>query len=52
MYNKLKQILYLIILILAPQINNPSSAPGHEEGFHLTRAVAKYKIDTISDSVL
>jgi len=27
MYNKLKQILYLIILILAPLINNPSSAP-------------------------
>jgi len=28
MYNKLKQILYLIILILAPLTNNPSSAPG------------------------
>jgi hypothetical protein len=26
MYNKLKQILYLIILILTPQINNLSSA--------------------------
>jgi hypothetical protein len=26
MYNKLKQILYIIILILAPLTNNPSSA--------------------------
>jgi len=27
MYNKLKQILYLVILILAPLTNNPCSAP-------------------------
>ena len=31
MYNKLKQILYFFILILAPLINNSSSTPraGH-----------------------
>jgi hypothetical protein len=27
MYNKLKQILYIVILILAPPTNNFSSAP-------------------------
>jgi hypothetical protein len=27
MYNKLKQILYIVILILAPLTNNSSSAP-------------------------
>jgi hypothetical protein len=45
MYNKLKQILYLVILFLAPLTNNPSSAPSGS--FYVYDLKKKYFIKNI-----